>query len=526
MDHFEKLMLKDQENQMSLLNKIASSIFDTTNKTTLELQPREAYSGNVIEGSYDLILCNLGLRLKSPSIRDSSKLNIKGPDNWKKLFEILSHLSNQGSIFVVLEPIFWVSKYGKDFQNFLNENGYFVQALFQMPTKFLKTISLRPYIVLISKEEVNKLFVVELEEGFNIKTIAKNFKEKKSGNLYEGMFINPKDFPGFDRFKSEKEFNLLAKQYKKYKKICIKDIIVEYKTKDFEKDESSIYIRLAGNFKVVEFEEITKNRYLQLKLNTKKVNPLYLKTFLNSELGIKFLDSLSNGALIQYLQVDELLNSELYLLPLELQNKTVEIMKNIDILNDKLIDFRKRTLFDPRTSSDVMLEIDKIRKSLETLTEEERLLSLIRSGETSKVEFKQTLSKNIKTKQKDEKMEKMVLKTICGFLNTEGGTLFVGVEDSGEICGIDKELYADNNDKFLLHFKNLLKEQIGAEFFPLIDYEIKKLLDNDVLIVNCKRSDKPVFLGKEEAFFMRSNPATDELKGKELIEYIENHFKK
>jgi hypothetical protein len=340
------------------------------------------------------------------------------------------------------------------------------------------------------------------------------------------MFINPKDFPGFDRFKSEKEFNLLAKQYKKYKKICIKDIIVEYKTKDFEKDESSIYIRLAGNFKVVEFEEITKNRYLQLKLNTKKVNPLYLKTFLNSELGIKFLDSLSNGALIQYLQVDELLNSELYLLPLELQTKTVEIMKNIDILNDKLVDFRKRTLFDPRISSDVMLEIDKIRKSLETLTEEERLLSLIRSGETSKVEFKQTLSKNIKTKQKDEKMEKMVLKTICGFLNTEGGTLFVGVEDSGEICGIDKELYADNNDKFLLHFKNLLKEQIGAEFFPLIDYEIKKLLDNDVLIVNCKRSDKPVFLGKEEAFFMRSNPATDELKGKELIEYIENHFKK
>ena len=82
-------MLKDQENQMSLLHKIASSIFDTTNKTILELQPREAYLGNVIEGSYDLILCNLGL--KSSSIRDSSKLNIKGPDNWKKLFEILSY---------------------------------------------------------------------------------------------------------------------------------------------------------------------------------------------------------------------------------------------------------------------------------------------------------------------------------------------------------------------------------------------------------------------------------------------------
>lgn len=525
MHHFEESMLKDQESQMSLLNKIASSIFDTTNKIALELQPQEAYSGNVIEGTYDLIICNLGLGIKNRSVKDSSRLDIKGPDNWKKLFEILNLLSTKGTTLAILEPMFWVGKYGKDFQNFLNENGYFVQALFQMPTKFLEATSLRPYIVLISKEEAEKIFVVELEEGFNIDTIAKNFKEKKSENLYEGMFLNQQSFMGFERYKSEKEFNLLAKQYKKYEKVGIKDLVTEHKTRDFEKDCDSVYLRMAGNFKVIEFEEITKNRYLQLRLNVKKVNPLYFKTFLNSELGIKFLDSLSNGAFIQYLQVDELLNSELYLLPLELQNKTVEIMENIDILNDKLGDFRERTLFDPRSSSAVMLEIDKIKKSLETLTEEEKLLSLIRSGETSKIEFKQTLTKNIRTKQNDKEMEKMVLKTICGFMNTDGGTLFVGVEDSGEIYGIDMDVYP-NNDRYLLHFKNLLKDQIGVEFFPLISYEIKRLLDKDVLVVECKRSDKPVFLGKEEAFYMRSNPATDELKGKELIEYIDNHFKK
>ncbi len=123
---------------MSLLNKLPLQFLILPTKTTLELQPREAYSGNVIEGSYDLILCNLGLRLKSPSIRDSSKLNIKGPDNWKKLFEILSHLSNQGSTFVVLEPIFWVSKYGKDFQNFLNEKWLFCTSSFSNAHKILK----------------------------------------------------------------------------------------------------------------------------------------------------------------------------------------------------------------------------------------------------------------------------------------------------------------------------------------------------------------------------------------------------
>jgi len=199
-------------------------------------------------------------------------------------------------------------------------------------------------------------------------------------------------------------------------------------------------------------------------------------------------------------------------------------MTKINNLKLKINNFEEKVLHDPDSSSEITLELNKLTESLETLSEEETLLSLIRSGETQHVEFKQTLSRNIITKQKDKEMERMVLKTICGFMNTDGGTLFVGVQDTGEICGIDKELYADNNDKFLLHFKNLLKEQIGAEFFPLINYEIKNLLDKDVLVVNCKKSDDPVFLGKE-SFYVRSNPATDELKGQEQHEYIKNHFK-
>ena len=28
------------------------------------------------------------------------------------------------------------------------------------------------------------------------------------------------------------------------------------------------------------------------------------------------------------------------------------------------------------------------------------------------------------------------LKWICGFANAQGGTLFVGIEDKGEVCGV------------------------------------------------------------------------------------------
>ena len=451
-------------------------------------------------------------------------INIRARERWIMIFQALTLLKEKGKLLTIVEPAFWISKEGKTFRGEINKKGFFINAVIQFPQNSLEMTSVRPYIILLSREKTKRLFIADLGDGFNITKIAKNYKNNKSKNLYEGLFLKEGDFKGFDRYKAEKEFELLAKQYNKYRKVLFQDLIKDYKLKDFDEDPESIYLRMAGNFKVVDYKDITKNKYIQLKLDIKKVNPSYLRFFLNSEVGNNYLNSLGDGHVIKYLQSKELLESEIYLLPLNLQKKTVDIMSKINSLSFKLNDFEEKVLHDPDSSSDVTAELNKVMESLETLSEEEELLSVLRGGETQQVEFKQTLSKNMKTKQKDKEMEKMVLKTICGFLNTNGGTLFVGVDDNGEIYGIDKDVYP-NNDKYLLHFKNLLKDQIGAEFFPLINYEIKKLLDKEVLIVRCEMSKKPVFLGKE-AFYVRSNPATDELKGEEQYDYIENHFKK
>ena len=37
-------------------------------------------------------------------------------------------------------------------------------------------------------------------------------------------------------------------------------------------------------------------------------------------------------------------------------------------------------------------------------------------------------------------METACLKTICGFLNSNGGTLLIGVSDKGEIIGLSEEI--------------------------------------------------------------------------------------
>src|SRR4051812_20966554 len=55
------------------------------------------------------------------------------------------------------------------------------------------------------------------------------------------------------------------------------------------------------------------------------------------------------------------------------------------------------------------------------------LKELIASGEGTTTEFKATIRVNLHTRQPDPKMELSCLKTIAGFLNSNGGTLIVGV---------------------------------------------------------------------------------------------------
>ena len=124
-------------------------------------------------------------------------------------------------------------------------------------------------------------------------------------------------------------------------------------------------------------------------------------------------------------------------------------------------------------------------------------------------------------------MEVEVLKTIVAFLNTDGGILLVGVNDSGVATGIDIEInkfHRSSTDKFLLHFKNRIKTRIGEPFYPYFEYKPVKIDDSQILIVKCKASQSPCFLDSAE-FYVRTNPATDKLEGPKLVEYVKHHFK-
>ena len=148
---------------------------------------------------------------------------------------------------------------------------------------------------------------------------------------------------------------------------------------------------------------------------------------------------------------------------------------------------------------------------------------LIGIGEGRAVEFKSTMRRNLHTGKAGKEIEMAWLKAVAAFMNTDGGILLLGVNDSGEINGLESDDFG-NEDKCMLHFKNLISQHIGAELSKYLHFSLIRLDEKTVGVVVCNRSTEPVFLKtpKSEAFYIRNGPSSDELPVSKVLTYIKH----
>ena len=153
------------------------------------------------------------------------------------------------------------------------------------------------------------------------------------------------------------------------------------------------------------------------------------------------------------------------------------------------------------------------------------LEKIVANGESSMVEFKSTLRTNLHTSEKDPRMEAVILKTIGGFLNTNGGTLIIGMADDGAPVGIERDGF-DNEDKMSLHLVNLVNSRLGPQAMTNIHSHFEDHNGKRVLVVYCTKSPAAVFVkdGAIEKFFVRTGPSTTELSASQTQDYISRRF--
>jgi len=100
------------------------------------------------------------------------------------------------------------------------------------------------------------------------------------------------------------------------------------------------------------------------------------------------------------------------------------------------------------------------------------------------------------------------LKWVCGFANTSGGTLYVGVHDDGTVAGID------NHNELLVQLPNKLRDILGV--FAEVNLQSKRSKFFIEIIV--PRYDVPISVrGK---YYIRTGSTLQELKGIALNEFI------
>lgn len=88
----------------------------------------------------------------------------------------------------------------------------------------------------------------------------------------------------------------------------------------------------------------------------------------------------------------------------------------------------------------------------------------IDDGEGQFVEFKETLKWDIKQNCVNELLYLEVKKTVNAFGNTQGGTLYIGVDDKGSIVGLNNDIHQsfdDDIDKMERTLVNIVKTACG-----------------------------------------------------------------
>jgi hypothetical protein len=162
--------------------------------------------------------------------------------------------------------------------------------------------------------------------------------------------------------------------------------------------------------------------------------------------------------------------------------------------------------------------------------EESPWKELIKKGENNFVEFKSSLRYCLREQKPMKYIEHAIAKTISAFLNSEGGTLFIGVDDAGEIQGIKNDFSTfgkkNSKDAFLLYFDQLIKNYLGNEFNADIRNQFIQVNEEEIFIVEVSASNKPVYLyadGKQE-FFVRGSASSQPYSMREAVEYINKHW--
>lgn len=181
----------------------------------------------------------------------------------------------------------------------------------------------------------------------------------------------------------------------------------------------------------------------------------------------------------------------------------------------------------PDSAPEVLQAVRSISDSL-TDSDEAQIAGLIASGEHNALEFKSTLRYDMHSGQANAALQYGVAKTVAGFMNTDGGTLLIGVNDEGAIVGIEHDLRTltskPNLDGWELAFSQAMVNHLGHDAAACLSLRLVETREGTVAVVRCRPRSRPTWVaeGEDRRLFTRVGNATRPLPDAFAQTYIED----
>ncbi|PRY64805.1 type I restriction system adenine methylase HsdM [Vreelandella songnenensis] len=309
--------------------------------------------------------------------------------------------------------------------------------------------------------------------------------------------------------------------------------------KSFDNKRNSIFFnrRFAKREVYSSINEIREKKgegeYIQVVLREDIIFSEYAKLFFMSELGQLTIQHLLPEGTLSVANAESIKNLKIYAPPLKEQNDIIDLAKRLDVARKSISENWDNLITRPSLANSVRERLDRFVHDLSDMGSEASVRYMLDKNEDKYTEFKQHFFLNneqvykpqVKIVRNQEEQIK-ALKNIASFINSEGGSLLIGVNDSGEISGIEEEmirLKIKKNEKYIKDLESKAKTHLGKGISKFITIKALYLESKTILLVSCKRSPRPVFIDEKD-FFIRRSSESEALSGHEMLNYIQTHF--
>jgi hypothetical protein len=155
---------------------------------------------------------------------------------------------------------------------------------------------------------------------------------------------------------------------------------------------------------------------------------------------------------------------------------------------------------------------------------------LLAGGENQYVEFKSSLMWDYRRQMVNKALYEPVMKNVAGFVNATGGAVLIGVNDDGQVLGLDPDYQAikkPDSDGFENVFNMAFNKMIGVEYRRFVDVTFPNIDGKEICAVSVRPSVQPAYLQARgnETFYLRAGNASVPLTVSQAARYIREHFK-